>query len=182
MPYTIGSLVWDQVPPLADRQERSLPPLAFLATLSLPEPGGGPQAPMFVCPLQGERDVRCYAPATNKTAAYPCMESHLAHTWRTGFNSSFVFVPVQVWNAVLCHPERCASAHPLLQLPGYIGDCDSTFADPHASYANCVPGVFNMRLAQVCACRFIVWGCSETDACISLNHLVGEGGHWRLPC
>lgn len=35
-----------------------------------------------------------------------------------------------------------------MQLPGYLGDCDSTFPNKDASYYNCVPGVFNMRLAQ----------------------------------
>lgn len=77
---------------------------------------------------QGERDVHCFAPATNRTAAYPCMERELVRSWRQGFNSSFAFVAVQ--------------------LPGYIGDCDAIGANPASSYRNCVPGVFDMRLAQ----------------------------------
>jgi len=44
------------------------------------------------------------------------------------FNSSFGFVAVQ--------------------LPGYIGDCDAPGANPKSSYFNCVPGVFDMRIAQ----------------------------------
>jgi hypothetical protein len=77
---------------------------------------------------QGERDVHCFAPATNHTARYPCLERQLIKTWRAGFESDFAFVAVQ--------------------LPGYIGDCDATGANPDASYYNCVPGVFDMRLAQ----------------------------------
>lgn len=46
----------------------------------------------------------------------------------SGFSSDFAFVTIQ--------------------LPGYLGDCDSTYPNPNATYANCVPGVFNMRLAQ----------------------------------
>jgi hypothetical protein len=79
---------------------------------------------------QGERDVHCYAPATNKTAAYPCMLAALVTTWRTVFES-----PGAAFTAV--------------QLPSYIGDCDSVSPlQPNGSYYNCVPGVFNMRLAQ----------------------------------
>lgn len=77
---------------------------------------------------QGERDVHCFAPVGNHTAQYPCLERQLVNSWRSSFKSDFVFVTVQ--------------------LPGYIGDCDSTFANPDATYYNCVPGVFNMRLAQ----------------------------------
>ena len=78
---------------------------------------------------QGERDVHCYGTTPgNRTDRYACMERELVRSWRTGFNSSFAFVTVQ--------------------LPGYLGDCDSTFPNPDATYANCVPGVFNMRLAQ----------------------------------
>ena len=77
---------------------------------------------------QGERDVHCFAPATNRTAAYPCLERALVRSWRAAFNSSFAFVAVQ--------------------LPGYIGDCDAVGANPLSSYRNCVPGVFDMRLAQ----------------------------------
>eukprot|EP00927_Polykrikos_kofoidii_P005757 TRINITY_DN12290_c0_g1_i1.p1 TRINITY_DN12290_c0_g1~~TRINITY_DN12290_c0_g1_i1.p1 ORF type:complete len:544 (+),score=69.68 TRINITY_DN12290_c0_g1_i1:84-1715(+) len=77
---------------------------------------------------QGERDVHCFYPATNETNRYPCMERELIKSWRQLFRSSFSFVAVQ--------------------LPGYLGDCDSTFANPNSSYFNCVPGVFEMRLAQ----------------------------------
>eukprot|EP00039_Didymoeca_costata_P004263 m.72340 g.72340 ORF g.72340 m.72340 type:complete len:542 (-) comp12317_c0_seq1:86-1711(-) len=77
---------------------------------------------------QGERDVHCFAPATNHTARYPCLEKELVKSWRQEFNSSFAFVGVQ--------------------LPGYIGDCDAPGANPNSSYYNCVPGVYNMRLAQ----------------------------------
>jgi len=77
---------------------------------------------------QGERDVHCYAPATNTTARYPCMENELIWSWQKVFNSSFAFVAVQ--------------------LPGYIGDCDAPGANPNSTYDNCVPGVFDMRLAQ----------------------------------
>jgi hypothetical protein len=78
---------------------------------------------------QGERDIRCFGPAGNHTARYACLERRLVSSWRRWFNSTFVFVAVQ--------------------MPGYIGDCDSTNADPSASYKDCVPGVFDMRLAQV---------------------------------
>jgi len=77
---------------------------------------------------QGERDVHCFAPATNHTEQYPCLEQELIQSWRDLFNSSFSFVAVQ--------------------LPGYIGDCDAPGANPKASYFNCVPGVFDMRIAQ----------------------------------
>lgn len=77
---------------------------------------------------QGERDVHCFAPATNHTARYPCLERRLIDSWRRVFNSSFAFVTVQ--------------------LPGYIGDCDAVGANPAATYTNCVPGVYNMRVAQ----------------------------------
>jgi len=90
-----------------------------------------PEAPYTIGSViwdQGERDVHCFAPGTNKTAEHPCMERELIRSWRELFNSSFAFVAVQ--------------------LPGYLGDCDSTFPNPDASYSNCVPGVFNMRLAQ----------------------------------
>jgi hypothetical protein len=52
----------------------------------------------------------------------------LIESWRLAFNSSFVFVAVQ--------------------LPGYIGDCDTVGQNPSATYSNCVPGVYNMRMAQ----------------------------------
>jgi len=74
---------------------------------------------------QGERDVRCFAPATNRTAQYPCMERALVQTWRAAFKSNF-------------------SAFAAVQLPGYLGDCSEHGGD----YFNCVPGVFNMRLSQ----------------------------------
>lgn len=77
---------------------------------------------------QGERDVHCFAPATNHTAQYPCLENELIWSWQHVFNSSFAFVAVQ--------------------LPGYIGDCDAPGANPNSTYRNCVPGVFDMRLAQ----------------------------------
>jgi len=78
---------------------------------------------------QGERDVHCFAPATNKTAQYPCMQRELINTWREAFKSQFGFVAIQ--------------------LPGYLGDCDSVSPlQPYSTYYNCVPGVFNMRLAQ----------------------------------
>lgn len=73
---------------------------------------------------QGERDVHCFPPVLNRTGSYPCMEKQLIHNWQKGFNSSFIFIAVQ--------------------LPGYIGDCDPDFSD----YKSCVPGVFDMRLAQ----------------------------------
>jgi hypothetical protein len=56
------------------------------------------------------------------------MERELVRSWRRDFNSSFVFAAIQ--------------------LPGYLGDCDSTYPNPKAQYRNCVPGVFTMRLAQ----------------------------------
>ncbi len=74
---------------------------------------------------QAERDVRCFAPATNRTAQYPCMERALVGTWRDAFKSS-------------------GAAFAAIQLPGYLGDCSEHGGD----YYNCVPGVFNMRLAQ----------------------------------
>ena len=74
---------------------------------------------------QGERDVRCFSPATNRTAQYPCMERSLVITWREAFKSP-------------------AAAFAAVQLPGYLGDCSEHGGD----YYNCVPGVFNMRLAQ----------------------------------
>lgn len=73
---------------------------------------------------QAERDVRCFAPATNRTAQYPCMENALVSTWRAAFKSDFGFAAIQ--------------------LPGYLGDCSEHGGD----YFNCVPGVYNMRLAQ----------------------------------
>eukprot|EP00039_Didymoeca_costata_P004264 m.72348 g.72348 ORF g.72348 m.72348 type:complete len:54 (-) comp12317_c0_seq2:37-198(-) len=44
----------------------------------------------------GERDVHCFAPATNHTARYPCLEKELVKSWRQEFNSSFAFVGVQL--------------------------------------------------------------------------------------
>ena len=77
---------------------------------------------------QAERDVHCLN-GLNKTSQYPCMERALVSTWRQAFKSDFAFAAIQ--------------------LPGYIGDCDSVSKlQPDASYYNCVPGVFNMRLAQ----------------------------------
>jgi hypothetical protein len=76
---------------------------------------------------QGERDVLCLSGANNHTARYSCLQRALISSWRSAFASDFAFIAVQ--------------------LPGYIGDCDSPDV-PNASYANCVPGVFNMRLAQ----------------------------------
>ncbi len=73
---------------------------------------------------QAERDVRCFSPATNRTAQYPCNERALITTWRTIFKSDCPFA--------------------VIQLPGYLGDCSEHGGD----YFNCVPGVFNMRLAQ----------------------------------
>ena len=79
---------------------------------------------------QAERDVHCFAPATTKTAGYPCNLRALVNSWRQAFQS-----PTAAFAAV--------------QLPGYIGDCDlNNAAQPLATYAWCVPGVFNMRLAQ----------------------------------
>lgn len=99
---------------------------------------------------QAERDVRCMSPATNRTAQYACMESALVQTWRGAFESP-------------------RSAFVAVQLPGYLGDCWGEEGCPplHASasltpppvrasassehggdYYNCVPGVFNMRVAQ----------------------------------
>lgn len=79
---------------------------------------------------QGERDVHCFAPATFKTDVYPLWESALIRSWRDTFISP-------------------SSAFAAVQLPGYIGDCDLNNADqPLANYSWCVPGVFNMRLAQ----------------------------------
>ena len=86
-----------------------------------------PLAPFSIGALlwdQGERDVRCFAPATNRTAAYPCMERALVSSWRSAFKSDFAAAAVQ--------------------LPGYLGDCSEHGGD----YYNCVPGVYNMRLAQ----------------------------------
>ena len=37
---------------------------------------------------QAERDVRCFSPATNRTAQYACMEKALVGTWRDAFISS----------------------------------------------------------------------------------------------
>jgi hypothetical protein len=73
---------------------------------------------------QGERDVHCFSYEGNKTSQYPCMERALVRTWRAAFKSTFAFVAVQ--------------------LPGYLGDC----AERNGTYYDCVPGVFNMRLAQ----------------------------------
>ena len=78
---------------------------------------------------QGERDKHCVsAPGTllTHTKRYPCLERQLISTWRAGFVSNFSFLAVQ--------------------LPGYIGDCDSNGLSPFVSA--CVPGVFEMRLAQ----------------------------------
>ena len=74
---------------------------------------------------QGERDVHCFAPATNHTGRYACLQRELVRSWRKAFNVSFAFVAVQ--------------------MPGYIGDCDGNGKSP---YSSCVPGVFDMRLAQ----------------------------------
>ena len=76
---------------------------------------------------QAERDVHCIAPShpsLNKTAQYPCMQRALVESWRAAFQSHFAFAAVQ--------------------LPGYIGDC----WEQNGTYTDCVPGVFNMRLAQ----------------------------------
>eukprot|EP00937_MAST-01D_sp_MAST-1D-sp2_P003160 g3160.t1 len=78
---------------------------------------------------QGERDVHCFSPATTHTPRYPCLQRALVESWRSardGFNSSFAFVAVQ--------------------LPGYLGDCDQNGLVPLVP--NCLPGVYNMRLAQ----------------------------------
>jgi len=58
------------------------------------------------------------------------MQRALIDSWRAAFNSSFAFAAVQ--------------------LPGYLGDCDKVEGGHRAdsSYFNCVPGVFDMRLAQ----------------------------------
>jgi hypothetical protein len=77
---------------------------------------------------QGESDVHCKAPigqSVNNTLHYPCLQRALVHSWRLGFESDFAFVAVQ--------------------LPGYIGSCDG---EGEAPYSSCVPGVFDMRLAQ----------------------------------
>jgi hypothetical protein len=73
---------------------------------------------------QGERDVHCFSNPGNRTAAYPCMEAALVSTWRAAFRSPFAFTGIQ--------------------LPGYLGDC----AERNGTYTDCVPGVFDMRLAQ----------------------------------
>lgn len=116
-------------------------PLGVLGTtcpIDLPACGGAADSALFekyIQPLtpftigfflwdQGERDVRCFSPATNRTAQYPCMEKALVDTWRSAFKSDFAFASVQ--------------------LPGYLGDC----SEHGGNYYNCVPGVFNMRLAQ----------------------------------
>ena len=75
---------------------------------------------------QGERDVHCLTTYINHTARYPCLERELIHSWRTAFDSSFVFVAIQ--------------------LPGYLGDCDGNGKSTGIEW--CIPGVFNMRLAQ----------------------------------
>ena len=57
------------------------------------------------------------------------MQRALVESWRSavdGFNSSFAFAAVQ--------------------LPGYMGDCDGNGQVPFSP--NCVPGVYEMRLAQ----------------------------------
>ena len=120
--------------------EAWLPPGVLGATCPVDQPpcGGAADTALyesFIQPLapfsfgamlwdQGERDVRCFAPATNRTAAYPCMERALVDTWRSAFKSNFAAAAVQ--------------------LPGYLGDCSEHGGD----YYNCVPGVYNMRLAQ----------------------------------
>lgn len=120
--------------------ETWLPPgvLGTACPVDTPPCGGGADSALFeslILPLapttlgallfdQGERDVRCFAPATNRTAQYPCMERALVSTWQAAFKSDFSFAAVQ--------------------LPGYLGDCSEHGGD----YYNCVPGVFEMRLAQ----------------------------------
>ena len=104
-----------------------LPPCGGAADTALYQSFIEPLAPFTIGALlwdQAERSVRCFSPATNRTAQYPCMETSLVSTWRTAFKSSFAFAAVQ--------------------LPGYLGDCSEHGGD----YYNCVPGVFNMRLAQ----------------------------------
>ena len=66
---------------------------------------------------QAERDVHCYAPATNKINEYPAWQRALAESWRAAFQS-----PTAVFAAI--------------QLPGYIGDCDSVSPrQPNSTYA-----------------------------------------------
>lgn len=104
------------------------PPCGGAADNALFEHFIQPLAPFTIGAIlwdQGERDVRCFSPATNRTANYPCMEKALVSTWRSIFKS-----PTAPFAAV--------------QLPGYLGDCSEHGGD----YYNCVPGVFNMRLAQ----------------------------------
>ena len=103
------------------------PPCGGAADSALYQAFIEPLAPFTIGALlwdQAERDVRCFAPATNRTAEYPCMERALVSTWRSAFKSDFPAAAVQ--------------------LPGYLGDCSEHGGD----YYNCVPGVFNMRLAQ----------------------------------
>ena len=103
------------------------PPCGGAADAALYQSFIRPLAPFTIGALlwdQAERDVRCFAPATNRTAQYPCMERALVSTWRAAFKSQFAAAAVQ--------------------LPGYLGDCSEHGGD----YYNCVPGVFNMRLAQ----------------------------------
>ena len=45
---------------------------------------------------QGERDVRCFSPATNRTSQYPCMQRALVSTWRSAFQSAFAFAAIQL--------------------------------------------------------------------------------------
>jgi len=103
------------------------PPCGGAADSALFDSFIAPLAPTTLAAVlwdQAERDVRCFSPATNRTAAYPCMERALVASWRAAFKSEFAFAAVQ--------------------LPGYLGDCSEHGGD----YYNCVPGVFNMRLAQ----------------------------------
>lgn len=75
--------------------------------------------------------MHCFAPVANRTADYPCNQRALVDTWRGAFKS-----------------EDAAFA--AIQLPGYLGDCDKINGGHRtdSSYYNCVPGVYNMRLAQ----------------------------------
>lgn len=104
------------------------PPCGGAADSALYDSLIAPFAPFSLSSIlwdQAERDVRCFAPATNRTAQYPCMETALVNTWRSAFKSA-------------------DSGFAAIQLPSYIGDCSEHGGD----FYNCVPGVFNMRLAQ----------------------------------
>jgi hypothetical protein len=81
---------------------------------------------------QGEADEHCRASDDlpynlNHTDRYPCLQRSLVNSWRRAFNSTFGFVAVQ--------------------LPSFVPETGCV-AEDGSLHPVCVPGIFNMRLAQ----------------------------------